>query len=60
LGKPLSERGYVSGDETALSPDLRDLYDILDGVITYDAKGRLSFDQILSHPFFSEAKIPDI
>lgn len=59
-GKPLSERGYATGDESRLSPDLQDLYDLLEGLITYDAKARLSFEQVLSHPFFSAANIPRV
>ncbi len=57
LDKPLSERGYATGGETALPPHLQDLYDLLERIITYDANARLSFDQILSHPFFSGARI---
>lgn len=58
LDKPLSERGYGTGDEAPLRPNFQELYDLLGGVITYDAKTRLSFDQITSHPFFSGVKVP--
>ncbi|KAL7919270.1 kinase domain-containing protein [Trichoderma austrokoningii] len=60
LDKPLSERDYGTGDEAPLPPHLQDLYNLLEGIITYDAKARLSFDEILSHPFFSGAKTPKV
>ncbi|KAF2688088.1 kinase domain-containing protein [Lentithecium fluviatile CBS 122367] len=60
LERPLSERGYDTGDPEPLSPDLQNLFDLLKGVITYDAKARLSFDQIQTHPFFHGVTIPGI
>ena len=57
LDKPLSERGYGTSGETALPSDLQDMYDLLKRIVIYDAKARPSFDQILSHPFFSRANI---
>ncbi|KAL3437126.1 kinase-like domain-containing protein [Aspergillus tetrazonus] len=61
LEKPLSERGYGTVDNNAppLPPDLQQLYDLLKGVITYDAGARLSFDAIQNHPFFQGVVIPD-
>ncbi|GAW14058.1 hypothetical protein ANO14919_034500 [Xylariales sp. No.14919] len=60
LEKPLSERSYGTGDEAPLSTELQDLYDLLKGLITYDANARVSFDQVISHPFYSGVKISNI
>jgi serine/threonine-protein kinase SRPK3 len=56
LDRPLTERAYETRDEELLSPDLQNLYDLLQGVITYDAGARLSFRRIISHPFFASAR----
>jgi len=58
LEKPLSERGYGTGLATPLSPDLQSLFDLLKGVIVYDADARLSFEAIQAHPFFQGVDIP--
>jgi serine/threonine protein kinase len=52
LEKPLSERGFGTGVAMPLPPNLQSLYDLLKGVIIYDAGARLSFEQIQAHPFF--------
>ncbi|CDM37574.1 hypothetical protein CBS147339_8942 [Penicillium roqueforti] len=58
LEKPLSERGYGTGDEAPLPPDLQNLFDLLNGVITYDARSRMSFEGVQAHPFFRGVNIP--
>lgn len=52
LEKPLAERGYGTGDEAPLPLDLQNLYDLLKGVLIYDASCRFSFEAIQAHPFF--------
>jgi len=54
--KPVCERKADTGMDEQLDQDLSDLYDLLKGVILYDTQSRLSFDAIISHPFFSTAK----
>ncbi|KAM3507750.1 hypothetical protein MY11210_007030 [Beauveria gryllotalpidicola] len=51
VGRPLSERDD-SMVTTPLPQALQDLYDLLQGVLIYDAGARLSFEAILAHPFF--------
>lgn len=53
LQKPLSEWDYGTGETTPLPPDFQNLYELLDGVIRYDAQARLSFEEIQAHPFFA-------
>jgi serine/threonine protein kinase len=61
LEKPLIERGYGTGDDEAPLPsELQNLYDLLKGVITYDASSRLSFEAIQAHPFFRGVVIPSL
>lgn len=52
LDKPLSERNFGRGVETPLSPELEDLYDVLEKVFTYEANDRPSFEKLSSRPFF--------
>jgi hypothetical protein len=52
LQKPLGERGYGTGETTPLPPDFQNLYELLKGVIRYDAQARLSFEEIQAQPFF--------
>nr|POE54247.1 serine/threonine-protein kinase afc3 [Quercus suber] len=59
LGKPLSERGYATQSDVPLTADLRMLHNLLVGLITYDPNARLSFDQIVAHPFFSGVEVPE-
>lgn len=59
LEKPLSEQSYGTSITTQLPPDPQSLFDLLKGVIMYDA-GRLSFEAIQqAHEFFRGVELPE-
>ncbi|KAJ5710993.1 hypothetical protein N7488_005149 [Penicillium malachiteum] len=58
LEKPIVNRGYETGDEAPLPPGLQNLHDLLKRVITYESSSRLSFEEVMAHPFFQDGHIP--
>jgi serine/threonine-protein kinase SRPK3 len=53
IGLPLSERNYGASSGEKLSGELRSLYDLLKGIMVYDAASRIPFREIQGHPFLS-------